>query len=272
MVLHPLEVSQSATLAKREGPLPAWLPIAEKQKQRAAAYWLISQPDHASLSGDLAANFVSPRFPRVEPLLARAIGVHDSGWAIFEPEAAAANPPRLTADGKPLSFIEFEPQEFLRAWTASIDRAEQVCPAGGIIVSRHFWDLGDFRLKDGKLRESDRQLILKFQERERSRQQRLLPGCSDSSQRLDGLLEVLKFCDLLSLYLCSGAQQEVEFTNRMVDGPVRVCWSESEQLYRLDPSPFQREGGPRLVNVGVTARYFPVNGNPKLKNFTFLLA
>ena len=122
MVLHPLDVPSAAVPPKTETtvPLPAWVPVAERQKRRASAYWLISQPDHAKLSGDLAASFVSPRFPRVDPLLARAIGVHDSGWIIFEPEAVAGRQPRLNPDGNPLSFIEFQANEFLRAWTASI--------------------------------------------------------------------------------------------------------------------------------------------------------
>jgi hypothetical protein len=251
----------------------AWSVVAERQKCSAAGYWLISQPDHANLSGDLAANFVSSAFPRVDPLVARAIGVHDSGWALFPHESNPSEPPLVNQEGKPLAFIEFQAADFVRAWTASIDRAEGICPAGGAIVSRHFFELGTYRLTDGGwLGEDDRQLIAAFLERENERQERLLEVSSGTIDELNGWLAVLQFCDLLSLYLCSGAQQEAEFPQLLTDRPVRISRPRGEHFYHLDPSPFQSGDGNRAVSLGVTARYYPNEGPPKLTTLAFLLA
>ena len=120
--------------------------------------------------------------------------------------------------------------------------------------------------------EADRQLIREFHQREQQRQQRLLPACPYPVQELDALLEVLKFCDLLSLYLCSGAREHVEFPNRITDRLVQACWGQHDEVYHFDPSPFQPDGEPRLVSLGVTARYFEKNVEPRLGTLDFLLA
>jgi Protein of unknown function (DUF3891) len=141
MVLHPIENvhgsvwhgSPTREPAADSPLISAWSAVERRQRAMSSEWWLISQPDHAALSAALAANFVSPEFPAIDPLLARAIEVHDAGWAMFAPETEVGDP-ALDARGKPISFIEIDPPDFLRAWTASIDRAEQVCPAGGYIV------------------------------------------------------------------------------------------------------------------------------------------
>jgi hypothetical protein len=246
--------------------------VAERQKCRADQYWLISQPDHAHLSGELAANFVSERFPRITALAARAIAVHDAGWAIFPEESSPAAPPSLAGDGRPLAFVEAAPAAFLRAWAGSIGQAEDVCPDGGIVVSRHFCALGNFRLRSGSgLSQDDRQLIGDFLERERQRQQRLIARCSCTAQELDSLLEVLQFCDLLSLYLCSGVPCAAEFSQPIADRPVQIFPSPGEELYRLEPSPFQSDGSSRTLALGVTAHHYPPDSGTKLTTLKFRL-
>jgi hypothetical protein len=206
----------------------------------------------------------------VKPELARAIGVHDSGWGIFAPEASVSDAPLLTDEGKPLAFSEFAPEQFLRAWTGSIEHAEAICAAGGVIVSRHFCELGRMRLAGNGLTVEERQLIADFEVREEARQKRLLPQCSESAEQLDALLEVLKFCDLLSLYLCSGAQHEAEFRQKLTSQSVRV--QRSEGTYRFTPSPFQAGESRRVVRLCVNARQFPSNGQPEVTSLSFLLA
>jgi hypothetical protein len=272
MVLRPLESNRAETAVEDGKPIPAWAAVAAKQKCRAAGYWLISQPDHAHLSGELAAHFAAERFPRVDATMARAIGMHDAGWAIFPQEANPLSPPRVGENGKPLAFVEFAPEDFLRAWSASIERAEGICPAGGIIVSRHFCELGNFRLQNGNhLSSGDCRLISGFLQHEDERQRRLQAICSATPAELDGLLEVLKFCDLLSLYLCSGAEAEAEFPQRLTDSPVRIKRSPGEDLYRLTPSPFQKNAELRVVSLGVSASYFPAQGEARVTTLGFLL-
>ena len=142
MVLFP----QSHAATKSAHLIPAWKAIEPRQHLRADSYLLVTQPDHATLAGALAAGFVSPQFPRLHPGIVEAIAVHDAGWALFAEEAGPAAAPALDAQGKPLSFVEIAPADFIRAWAASIQRAEQVCADGGIIVSLHFSSLARFRL------------------------------------------------------------------------------------------------------------------------------
>jgi len=275
MVLRPLAAeAEKAAPTAHDRPRPVWALVAERQKCRAERYWLISQPDHANLSGELAANFVSQSFPRISPAMARAIATHDAGWAIFPQESTPSASPQLAADGKPLAFVECRAPEFVRAWTTSISRAEEICAAGGIIVSRHFCALGGFRLRNSdSLSEDDRQLIANFTRSEGERQQRLLATCSCSAAELDGWLEVLQFCDLLSLYLCSGAQQAAEFPQKLTERPVRIHYDCAQSLYRLNPSPFQGDSAPRAVSLAVTARsYPPAGGKTEVATLSFKLA
>jgi hypothetical protein len=252
VVLHPLVPG---------APHPAndyqavWAVIERAQRQLAEKYWLVTQPDHAALAGALAANLVAPGFPRVDPLIARAIEVHDAGWAIFEPEACLTAAPGVDGRGKPLSFLEIDPPQFLRAWTASIDRAESVCPAGGYIVSRHFCALGEGRLASAIDGPENSSRLHAFVADEAQRRRRLQPQAARSPAELEALLLVLQFCDLLSLYLCCGARDAVEFPQQFVSGKVRI--RRENQAFVLQPSPFRGCGSAPEVSLGVEARRFP---------------
>jgi hypothetical protein len=248
---------------------PAWPAIERSQKQMAEDYWLVSQPDHAALAGALAAGFVSPEFPRVDPLVARAIEVHDSGWAIFDPEARVDVAPCLNSQGKPISFLEIEPPDFLRAWVASIDRAESVCPSGGYIVSRHFCALGEGRLASAIDTPENSARLRTFLKHEAERQRRLQGQAGPGGAGLEALLLVLQFCDLLSLYLCSGVSQTVEFPQPFAPGKVRI--HSENQAFMVQPSPF-RSGNTTdaMLSLGVEARRYP-SQQPKTGTLAFLL-
>ncbi len=259
MVLHPVTSEPPSNEC-----LPAWQAISATQLRRRDAYWLITQPDHAALAGALAARFSSPDFPQLEPEVVRAIGLHDAGWALFDAEAGTAAPP-VNAEGKPLAFFEIVPQDFLRAWTASIDRAEQIAPIGGLIVSRHFCWLGEYRLQTATDPPEVAAMVREFLQQEVARQQRLREHDGRSEAELLRLTAVLQFCDLLSLYLCSGARAPVIFPQQLASHPVRLSWREGGCA--LDPSPF-REG----VSLGITARrYPPVSCGPQTASLAFLL-
>jgi hypothetical protein len=177
----------------------------------------------------------------------------------------------LTAEGRPRAFIEFAPLQFLQAWTASIESARQLAPAGGIVVSRHFCELGKFRLQhsDG-LTGEERELIRAFLGREQERQKRLRRDCPQSATQLDQGLAVLQFCDLLSLYLCCGAEGEADFPPGVTDRPVRITHPPGESGYRLDPSPFHSGSGSPL-RLEVNARLYPPNGAPQERKLQFVL-
>ena len=176
MVLHPIdpqsneasaEAGQTRASVPRQSSntrdnggraIPAWEAVERKQKQEANAWWLVAQSDHAALSGDLAANLSSPFFPKLDIDVVHAISLHDAGWAHFDGGDEHANgtrpgeifwAPKISDQGKPLSFLEMRPAEFLRAWSNSIACAEKACAIGGVLVSVHFSRLAESRLQAG---------------------------------------------------------------------------------------------------------------------------
>ena len=105
------------------GFIAAWSAVEQQQTAPARAWWLITQPDHAALSGEIARHFSGTGFPAVSQQIVQAIALHDAGWNLFEADAKTATP--VHPDGRPISFFEVEPRDFLRAWIASIDRAAE---------------------------------------------------------------------------------------------------------------------------------------------------
>jgi Protein of unknown function (DUF3891) len=93
---------------------------------------LISQVDHAHLSGELTRNLQSPLSQEV----IEAITHHDDGWAAWE-AAPKLNP----ESGEPISFYEMPLEEALTIWDASIAAARKFGPLAGFIVAGHFYGL-----------------------------------------------------------------------------------------------------------------------------------
>jgi hypothetical protein len=265
VVLHP--VTAGSTLPSSDLQ-PAWRVIERTQKQVAGSYWLVTQPDHAVLAGALAAGIVSPEFPIIESSTSRAIAVHDAGWAIFDAESNVTARPALDAIGKPLSFLEIEPPEFLRAWTASIEGAAGLCPAGGYIVSRHFCALGEGRLAAAIDVPENSAQLRSFLNHEAERREGLMAEAGRSQEELDSLLLVLQFCDLVSLYLCCGAGQPVEFPQEFSSGKVRV--QREKDVWVLEPSPFRRGSSHQEVSLQVKASGYP-SAETTTTQFTFRL-
>jgi hypothetical protein len=267
MVLRPI-ASGETLHGEDPGPgehscIPVWETISPTQKISAPEYWLITQPDHAALSGAIAAAFGPPLLPQLTSEVVRGIAVHDDGWAAFDAQPCIAN-------GKPLSFLDFRPCDFLRAWRGSIQQAAEIAPIAGAIVSGHFSRLARKRLEweiDGA---DDHKLLLDFLDDEQARQQRLLGGYS--RQEFEFLTDVLQFCDVLSLYLCCGAAHDVVFPQRFGDHPIclrREAARRPDQaaVCRFEPSPFAAGG----VDLAVSARRFPAGRPPSTVMLPFLL-
>src|SRR5271166_5630844 len=140
------------------GFVSAWDAVASTQKTTSAKYYLVHQPDHARLAGQIAEQLSIPGAPTVDDDIVRGISLHDEGWADFDSgrkrlQATTAHYSEtnvaLNVEGKPLSFLEIKAGDFLRAWRGSIECAEAVAPIAGLIVSGHFWRLGKFGLSSG---------------------------------------------------------------------------------------------------------------------------
>lgn len=218
-------------IADEENPsaevVSAWSAVEERQRRNAAANWLVTQPSHAALAGDLAAALRDDVFGPIDETVARCIALHDAGWSMNDAEQIQRL--RANRNQKPSGFLDASVDQFLRAWTASIETAAKFAPIGGYIVSRHFERISN--LASGK--EKDKTKIELFRRREKDRQQRLREGINMEQPSLEKLVDTLQFCDVLSLYLCCGSPRTVAF-----DSPKLKITRRGDE-YRLEPSPFR---------------------------------
>ncbi len=197
MVLRP-----SAASAPSRGAVAAWDAVLPTQQQDCSDSWLITQPDHAALAGDIAERLNPSLFSGIDPAVLRGIALHDEGWAEFDKAALASSAP-------PRSFINEYPATFVAAWTGSIERAAEVAPVAAMIVSKHFWRLASMRELRADDSADDRRVISAFTAAEERRQRQLAGDCR--RYEVEFLTDVLQFCDVLSLYLCCGANEDVDF-------------------------------------------------------------
>ena len=246
MVLRPLE-SPAATSKEI---LPAWPVVERIQRQKFESCWLITQPSHASLAGELAANISSPQFPMPDIPILQAIALHDAGWGI--PDAQAIMRSRSVQQQAPESFIATSVAQFVAAWEKSIETCQHISSAGGYIVSRHFWRLADHRVKSSEGdSKPDRQKLERFLKNEDQRQKKLAARQELSIEQLEQLTDLLQFCDLLSLYLCCGAAENVVFPayfgiqmqaqKKIHHGDAETQKMQAVECYALDP-PFIKSG------------------------------
>lgn len=254
MILHPLSPQ-----ALPAGIISAWSAVAATQEQKAPAWWLIAQPDHAALAGELAARFATPEFPALERELVQAIALHDAGWAKYDGggEAGggtgAAPRPLRDGSGRPLSFLDVVPGVFVEAWSDSIECAEEKAGAiGGLMVSGHFCRLARHRLKSVEDSLEDSARIRTFVDNEIQQDEARFHRQPRSRAEVEQLIDLLQFCDLLSLYLCCGSRAAVQFPQAITSRPIVL--RRDGDLALLDPSPFREQ-----VSLGVPARHDPVS-------------
>src|SRR5437763_15554053 len=124
--------------------------------------------------------------------------------------------------------------QFLAAWQRSIETAQTVSPAGGYIVSRHFYRLAEHRINSVEDSARERQKLEAFLASETRRQKTLSAG--QPVEQLELLTDLLQFCDLLSLYICCGARENVIFPKHF---GIEVRLVNADDGLRLDPAVIQ---------------------------------
>jgi len=265
MILYPLNGS-FRPVSSSSAEVSVWDAIAQQQQQDDSSWWLITQPDHAALAGSLASALHSPFLPSLDDGIIQAIALHDAGWASFDtPIPSADGPtPRLSPTGRPLSFLDADVSDFLSAWIISIDRAAAAAPIGGIMVSAHFSRLGEMRRTLGIDSRDEAQQISAFLKEEAARRQRLAQQDRHSDAERGVLIDVLQFCDLLSLYLCCGSRQNVEFPQRFAGKTMRLSRQGEECC--LTPALFGSG-----ISLGIQARPFPACDQSPSVAIPFLL-
>jgi hypothetical protein len=236
MILRPLEPPAPT----RAEFLPAWEVVERLQRAAYQACWMITQPSHAALAGELASRIISPLAPKLDAGLVRAIALHDAGWGV--PDAQAIMQSRSVREGCPRSFIDCDVSQFVAAWEKSIDIAESAGPAGGYAVSRHFCRIAEHRATHGADNQADHDKLRHFLENEARRQKHLAAKQNRTPQELEAITDVLQFCDLLSLYVCAGARDNAQFPEYF---GVKLKLTPEAEGYRLDPQLI--EPGTRLA-------------------------
>lgn len=221
--------------------VPVWESVEKEQKRLSSAKecWMVPQPAHSALAGEMAANLNPEIFPDMSAEVVRAIAMHDSGWGT--PDAMAIHDSRAKGASRPAqSFLTIAPDIIFRAWIDSIDNAEKISAVGGYMVSRHFHAIGKANAAAAKDPKSAK-MLQGFFVSEEKRQQKLAPRTRLSQKQLDRCVEALQFCDLLSLYLCANPPEPVvEFPQEAKGSRMRL-WRE-RQIFVLEPSPFKGEG------------------------------
>ena len=220
MVLFPITDEKNSST-----PVSAWSAIEERLKQPATEYWLVTQPSHAALAGDLAGGLRDDLFGPIDEVAARSIALHDAGWSMDDAEQIQRL--RSQPKQKPSSFLDASSDSFLRAWTGSIETAAKFDPIGGYLVSRHFERLSLRTDKNDTVKHEA------FRKREKERQQKLKKNLNRDEAALERLVDALQFCDVLSLYLCCGSSRTVK-----IEKP-GITVSRQGDEYRLHPSPFR---------------------------------
>ena len=258
MVLYPIN-SPASQLVTPTSFLPAFETVERTQKEPAEAWWLIAQPDHAALAGDLAASISHAAFPRLDREVLEAIALHDAGWVQFDggtvrSQGTVSQGTAIPVEkaSRPLSFLDMSPSQFLRAWIGSIERAQQSSAIGGILVSYHFSRIAQSRLQTGDDSAEDSRILNTFLCAETERRELLSRATQRSAQEVGALVDVLQFCDLLSLYLCCGAQENIEFPQKF-NGSIRL--RHEGDLCRTEPAIFAAG-----VSLGISARRYPSSG------------
>ncbi len=256
MILYPLS---PPVLRKTTDYVPAWDAILRAQKQAADEWLLIAQADHAALAGEIAGGMSSPDFPALDPEVIQAIFVHDDGWKEVDKGV-----PKTNAQKRPLSFFEESPADVFRAWQGSIASATQVAPIAGILVSEHFCRIArDFSRAPATPPEIA-QVLTTFVEREIAQQEELRARQSHAAEKIRGLVDVLQFFDLLSLYLCCGSRENIGFPQPFNGKIFRLSYESG--LFRMEPALFSRP-----TSFLIRVRRYPAAG-PESKKISVLLA
>jgi hypothetical protein len=237
MILHPLSNANTEKPADQAAVQSVWTVINKLQSLDADRYLLISQPDHAKLSGEMAARFDTSVLPPIEDSIVKAIGVHDDGWQQIPFERNLEGEPALRTDGRPQSFMQVSVPESLSSWSGSIQAGHEVGELGEYMVSAHFSRIGRMRLEMYNDTPADRQKLQVFVRNEEDRQKQLSGRLKHTEKQLAEYVDLLQFCDVLSLYLCCGAKSAVEFPQEFNARLIRIRYNDG--LYTTEPSLFR---------------------------------
>lgn len=212
--------------------------IHEREKD----FIMVAQHDHALVSRDAAQCWRDDYFFGIEKKdsVVLAVREHDRCW--IEPDKE----PLWNEDTQqPYSFMDYPGNPKLAFYKEGIDEVVQMDPYAGLLCSLHYSSfLEDATSTIGK----------NFWSAEKQRQQNVLNELGTANDKvLSFHLNLLKFCDNLSLYIClnepgtpkeqehyfykKGFPQKFSFTN---DQTIHAEWLDQETV-SLSHSPFLKK-------------------------------
>lgn len=218
---------------------------------------LISQLEHARLSGILAEHWGAPGFaPLVErgPVCWVATH-HDDGWQPWEER------PQVNAAGQPRAFVEMDLADSLAIWTRSIELAASTGLLEGYLVAGHFCALGRRGAVFLKAY-SDRQLAEAFLARYEVLMAELLAAwceldAANTPDRAALALRQLQMFDALSLWFCCTPDGDSETLETPGGAPLTLRRLPGE-VVELDPWPLAVE----RLNIEIRGRRVPARRYP----------
>jgi hypothetical protein len=127
-------------------------------------------------------------------------------------------------------------EESLAAWTGSIKAAGEVSRLGEYMVSAHFSRIGRTRVQAELDTPEDIRHLEGFIKEEEEWQAQHEKEIGLDSDRLSEYVDLLQFCDLLSLYLCCGSTQPAEFPQQFRGVQIQIRYDDG--VYYTSPSVF----------------------------------
>lgn len=197
-------------------------------------WYLVTQPDHAALAGELVRHWTFAGLPsNSDPEFLAAVAAHDAGWRQVDAT------PHFRPDGAPVGFLEWPLGEAVSIWRRSIAEAAALGTTARYVVGRHFYRLG--KSARGRVLQPDERQVLEA----------FLAEWEDvpRSSRLERLTTLLQVCDLVSLHLLTGGQMDTALLERL--GITSVFQPERNWL-GLEPYPFNT-----ILSLPCPARFLP---------------
>lgn len=204
-------------------------------------WYLVTQPDHAALAGELAHHWTLPQLPgERDPEFLEAVARHDSGWQ--QVDAA----PRFHPDGAPVSFMEWPLLEAVGVWRRSVADARALGETAGYVVARHFCLLGEMA-RGRRLGPAERDALEAF-----------LEECDPAprQERLEHVTSLLQVCDLLSMCLVTGGRMNTALLRKLgIAAEFEAGHQAANDCLRLEPYPFDS-----TLSLSCPARFLPNGG------------
>lgn len=172
---------------------------------------LISQRDHAALSGALMARWGNEFFAPPTPYAQVVLGIaeHDTGWDAWD-----AAPEIHAETGYPLQFTELTSEAYIPIWRRGVEYHREASPYAALLIALHTGHLARRRLEKvlGHVADEEAAALTAFiAEAEKLRLEladAVMAQSEATSERLEAEIKtnfrLLQIGDLISLELCGG--------------------------------------------------------------------